>query len=504
MKIEDAVESMSKQYLGRVLDSFTRDLAPLDESEMREYIARNAEELAKSDHIRTKLDLFDMNHSDRVLAQFVIEAMINVDDCVATERELAESVRTREEALLDEARTDDALRYADEHAAELLGTVLEVAFEDGEISRDEYKLIRRLREKLQISRKQQRILEAQLGMFPQHDSTPHTHDQIRNSVKELERRGILFYCNRTPDGSKVVLPEELQGPVKSVFDIELSDAARHKLWGNLSKAQLQTVLRTNNMMVSGAKDELVDRLMRGEIPPSQGLDELMNDALYELCSSLPGVHVSGTKQERIDRIIRHFDRLSIREVDPDAHPGAQYYEYFVELAARDRENLYANDVITKDLDIEHAFEEATTWLFNEKLGVETGEFEGSDHPDGVARFRDDTLFYWDNKSKESVYDFPSSHVRQFKRYIRDSADRVNCFMVIVPELDEEAVDPTCLRTKYESQSDTDVCVVTAEDLKWVAETWTDFTSCDDFDLNVFNQTGVLSRRKLEQSMKLLL
>ena len=54
-------------------------------------------------------------------------------------------------------------------------------------------------------------------------------------------------------------------------------------------------------------------------PPS-----LMNDDLYGICNSLPGVNVSGTKNDRVGR-----------------------------------ENLLANDVISKDIDIERAFEEAT-------------------------------------------------------------------------------------------------------------------------------------------------
>jgi len=245
-------------------------------------------------------------------------------------------------------------------------------------------------------------------------------------------------------------------------------------------------------------------LMRAEVKPSEALDLLMNDDLYEICDKLPGVRVSGSKQERIDRIIRHFDRLVVRQTADDADPAERFYEFFVQLACRDRENLLANKIITKDLQMEHAFEAATTWLFNTKLEVATTTFKGSDHPDGCAAFKDGTLFYWDNKSKESVYDFPAAHVSQFKRYIRDSETRVNCFMIIVPTVDVEKAEPTCLRTKVESQSDTDVCIITAEDLKWVAESWRQYSRKGVFDLNVFNQTGILDRRRLEQTMKLFL
>ncbi|MFP4600238.1 MAG: hypothetical protein ACLFVJ_18430 [Persicimonas sp.] len=129
---------------------------------------------------------------------------------------------------------------------------------------------------------------------------------------------------------------------------------------------------------------------------------------------------------------------------------------------------------------------------------------GSDHPDGGAELSDDTLLMWDNKSTESVYTFPNSHLRQFKRYIRDSIDkRVNCFMIIVPEIDDVAED-NCLKLKFESQHDTDVCIITAEDLKWVAENWQDMSKKEEFNLMVFNQQGLLGRKRLEQVMRVLM
>jgi hypothetical protein len=62
---------------------------------------------------------------------------------------------------------------------------------------------------------------------------------------------------------------------------------------------------------------------------------------------------------------------------------------------------------------------------------------------------------WDNKSKESVYDLPPSHQKQFKRYIRDSPVRVACFLVIAPSISPAAAHAPA-RLKVESGTDTDV------------------------------------------------
>ena len=42
MRIEEAVNLMTKQYLARVLESFTKDLGRLEEDEARDYISRNS------------------------------------------------------------------------------------------------------------------------------------------------------------------------------------------------------------------------------------------------------------------------------------------------------------------------------------------------------------------------------------------------------------------------------------------------------------------------------
>jgi hypothetical protein len=59
----------------------------------------------------------------------------------------------------------------------------------------------------------------------------------------------------------------------------------------------------------------------------------------------------------------------------------------------------------------------------------------------------------DNRSKESVYDLPPSHQKQFKRYIRDSPVRVACFLVIAPSISPAAAHAAA-RLEVESGTDT--------------------------------------------------
>lgn len=80
---------------------------------------------------------------------------------------------------------------------------------------------------------------------------------------------------------------------------------------------------------------------------------------------------------------------------------------------------------------------------------------------------------------------------------------MSCFLIIVPQIDEGA-DFTAARLKIESGTDTDVALISAEDLLWLAEEWTARSGEKAFNPEVFNRTGVLDRKRLERRMALFL
>ena len=271
--------------------------------------------------------------------------------------------------------------------------------------------------------------------------------------------------------------------------------------------QLKQTLIKKKLPSSGTKSELKGRVISSGLSPSRVLGILSTEELRKLCSSLPGVPVSGSKAVRIQRIIGYFANLITKEVSDEASPGERFYQYLPELARRDRENLLANQIIGKDIDIERGFEAATRFLFESRLGLKLMEMAGSEHPDGCIRFggrrkaAGDVLM-WDNKSTETAYTFPPSHLRQFKRYIRDSSDPVACFLVVVADADDSAMDRV-----WQLAADcagTNVAVIAAENLGWVAEEWWGRGVDGGFNLEVLNMTGILSRPLLEQRMRLFL
>lgn len=500
MRIDDAVAQMTKGYLDRVIDSFTRDFPKLDEDRAREIIIQNADELSDTARIERQLSFDGYKYSDRILQTYILEFLLRCPGYTADEQEIVDGVTATERAVVESAKDPDSLRYEDQHGLDVMETVLSVALEDEHLSQDEFRLIQRLRHKLRVRESSKRILLARMGSFPRPGNEIHAASEFRDALNELQRRGVVFYCNRL-NGGRYVVPDEVVPGVKSALDIELAEKPWRLLLSNLSKAHLSQILESAGVPKSGSKDELIDRVVSAGIQPSEALDVLSNQALYDICSSLPGANVSGTKQEKVERIVEYFDHLVVKDVPAEAPPGERYFEYLVELARRDRENLLTNKVIKKDLHMERSFEAGLCYLFEHKLGLELETMPGSDHPDGLLAFPNGDLFMWDAKSKEEVYTFPASHLRQFKRYIRDAPRRVSCFMVIVPEVADSAAQMAA-RLKVESKSDTDVSLITAEELLSLAQRWAARDGSEPFNLEVFNVTGILDRKVLDQRLKL--
>lgn len=412
MRLTDVVGLMTKAYLHRIIDSFTKDLPKGDEEKARELILRNTSELTDRDRIARALR-FEGSYCDRILQEYILEALVNRPEHAASEEDLIGEVTRLEQRVLDDAQNPDALKYEDDHALEILTSVLEVALEDEQVTQEELNLVQRLREKLGIKENSKRILMAQLNHFPRAGNRIHTPSEFKDGLLDLQRRGVLFYCNKL-NGGAFVVPDEVVPGVKKALRIELNRKAWAALLESLPRNHLSQILDSSGLPKSGKKGVLQERIISAGIRPSVALDLLSNQDLYDILNSLPGAKVSGSKQDRMDRIIEYFSNLLLRDIPEEVEPGELFYRYLTELAHRDRENLLANKVIKKDREMDGAFEEGTRFLFSSKLDLDLIPMEGTDHPDGCFEIggRGDILM-WDNKGKESVYDFPQSHVRQF-------------------------------------------------------------------------------------------
>ncbi len=264
---------------------------------MKEQIRQNTSYLANSDRIREALDLKAMDRTNRILVVAILNTLLEHPDAACAEEELYGQVTQYENWIINKSKDENTFAYTNKHALDVYRTVLQVALENADISQDEYAPLDKLREKLQISRLEHRLLEARLGMYPTEGNTPHTYEQFKDALKTLQKLGLLFYCNRAPGAPLVVLPDEIIPEIKSLLDFEMGREEQEKLHEHLTANQLRTAAKDLGLPCSGRKSEVSARLIEALSKPSEVLDVLSKNELAEICRKLPGVGSSGNKEE---------------------------------------------------------------------------------------------------------------------------------------------------------------------------------------------------------------
>jgi hypothetical protein len=90
---------------------------------------------------------------------------------------------------------------------------------------------------------------------------------------------------------------------------------------------------------------------------------LDKEKLSAICASL-NLRSSGSKAGLSDRVVTFYDDLTCEERVTKDKRGEWYSNYEL-MAGRKYAELRAKKVITKDLDIQSIFEQATTYLFDQ-------------------------------------------------------------------------------------------------------------------------------------------
>lgn len=492
---------MSKLYLNRIVASFMRDVRIEDEDEMRAVILRNIPEFQNKERVLRNLDFLEDPRDVEVLNELILICMVQYHDYLAPASNVIDAVFELQDQIVTDGQNEDYLSAAlPEDSSRIYTAVLKAAWsKDDQLNAHEKNLLEVLRIELGLTRRHHRLLESKIGRFPQKGNKPYSLRQIENAIKDLQQKGLILRF-RTDD-VYYVIPEEIARPVRYIRGGELKTTAYTSLLEKLTVDRLRTVLEAHGRRVSGAKTELVNRVQRYRLLPSDVLDSLSVADLNDTMDGLEGIRKSGTKAQKIENLIDYFETAETPETSDPTDARAQYYDVFEKTANRDYASLRQMGIITKDIEVERLFEEATRYLFENKLGIPLLAMPGTTHADGRVKIDGKQVLLWDNKSTEAPYYFPDEHVHQFLGYIRSDTMRPTVFLVIVSDYTETAVHQA-QKLKAFSETDTDVALIRASDLKFVAETWKNYSGkkVPTFNLQLFNLTGGLTREILESRM----
>ena len=516
MKFDDAVAAISRyRELHRIAGAHVVDHRRLNADQLRDALIKVKPQYLHHETVLSNLDqaLFREGETQlRVLSRLIlVDVLLNQYGFELPFNETEEAVITFEQMVVDRSNeieltdlgcaSSSSTRF---HNLRLYEFVLEVAWQNNDDkSPDEVNLLRKLRGRLAITESDHQLIEARLGKYPKLANLLHIRDEIDEARKYLQGLGLLFAIRRDDDVDVDLIPEEIAATIQQSVDHQMRTEA-YRLMMNESpvrkKPHLQSVLEKNGIEYgrSNTLATLTD-LVINYVPATNAISSnsprygLTNKQLSDWCRKL-GESVSGTTDEMVERIVRHFDnrRPIVDQVDDTR---AIWYDFYTELASRDYGVLRSQEVISKDLEIESKFEEATKFLFAEKLKHTPLKQPGSNHPDGLLSLGSYYLM-WDNKSKESAVNL-RDHIKQFDSYMDNAEKPVPIFLVIGPEFTEDSeYEATRYRAEHFERA---ITLITATELRDLAEEW---ASADNkrreepFPLGLLGVNGRFSRSQL--------
>ena len=518
MKFDDVVEGIGTLTdLRRIAGAHVVDHNQLADDQLRSAILKVKPQYLHRDTVKANLEQVrygDSRKDYRVLARVILlDVLLEQYGFALPFGQTEEKAMAFEQAIVNRANEVDILDLAcgqkntmRHMALELYNFVLTVAWEyQDNVSPDEAHLLYNLRRRLNINERDHRTLEAKMGKYPKPGNAFHSRSEINSIRRYLQSMGLLFAIRQDKTTDVDVVPEELASVFRDVLGIQLrTESYRALLAYRLlrRKTHLTDVLARQGVTFgkNDNVDMLVDRVVHNVCPslaitsssPRYGL---RSEELATWCKELH-VPVSGTTENRVERIIAHFDELR-PQVEEEPDERGRWYQFFEQLAIRDYDTLRAQHVIEKDIEIESKFEDATRYIFAEKLKHVPLQQQGTNHPDGLLSLQSMYLM-WDNKSKES----PGlvnlkDHVAQFDDYMNRSDKPVPVFLLIGPGFTEESEGEAI---RYHARHfERNMVLVTAKELKNLAEEWSSEKNRnreESFPLGLLAATGRFERSKL--------
>lgn len=363
----------------------------------------------------------------------------------------------------------------DKKEVEIYGAVLDTILEDKSVSPDELNVLEKLQKKLNIDIFKHWILRIKKDLFDEVNKAEKLpSEKLTGYLRELERKGLVFFIDK--EGRRYVIPEEISDVLKKLFLMELQDYKYEELLNNtiITNKDKINFLKKFGIDAKGSSDKLNKTIIANRLKPSDFLNSLNTKSLYRISNKI-AIKKSGSKEQKIKRIVKHYDHIYLPSIRPSDN-RVTYYKFYEELANRRQSELMRKGIIKKGEEIGIKFEEATRYLFEKMLGyrLQSPAIKGRKQgvkADGKAIIGNDYII-WDCKTKDTFFTMTTSERRQFVDYINEynKADSHNfiSFLIITPEL-KNSDDLRKQITDIKSETGVDVSIIRASDLKKFAE-----------------------------------
>src|SRR5690625_3994233 len=129
MYLQDILPKMSKLYLGRIVDSFLKDVHMETEEEMREVILKNVDEYQNKERVKSYLNFSNETRDITLLNEMILMSLMEKEGYLLSEAELYKEVEDMEKSILEQSKDDDYIkRFIPEDARRIYSAVLDQAW----------------------------------------------------------------------------------------------------------------------------------------------------------------------------------------------------------------------------------------------------------------------------------------------------------------------------------------------------------------------------------------
>ncbi|QEL15469.1 SAP domain-containing protein [Limnoglobus roseus] len=509
-RIADIAPHMLKQTKLRLLTSYL-DAKKLpigkEDEDLTKFILAEASKLADRNRVLDAINTPGTGTND--LKAVIFAVLLQEETHSTPEYRLYEKVAEFEKLLVKRAKALDLadLKKADPdwwHCLDTYQVVLDAAWgNDGTISPDEARLLGVLRAHFGISMEDHWTIGALLKRFPKAKCVLHSPDEINEARKELQRLGLLWNYKNDDDQNIDVIPAEIAAVIRREYagqELQTVNFRRLASHDAILASELRAVNHRAGGERAGNKAELIERVVASGAKPSELLNALDKEKLSAMCGGF-GLKTSGAKAELISRLIEFYDDLTF-EARETKDPREVWYANYELLAGRAYAELRAKKVITKDLDIEHQFEDATAFLFDVRLRVPCDMTRKDNKADGRLALEGGQTLLLDCKSAEGPVNLQDYLDGQFDGYLRkEQAAGKNPigFLVIAPAFTPQSIN---LAYKYKARTNWDIALITAEGLRYLADRWAAAEPEKAFPVRLLNCTAVIDKDRAEVLLSL--
>ena len=476
----------------------------MDDAALTACIIKEARKLADKKRIRDVLDTIDPDVDRRNLKQIIIYGVLLQEETYSLEENrLDEKVLEYEKTLVKESKSldffdqkkHDSQRW---HHYDTYRIVLDAAWRnDDDISKDEATLLRVLREHLSISQREHWLIGAHIKRFPKAKCALHTKEEVHDARKELQRESILWSYRDENNKNIDVLPFGIVDAIRQDMGMELQRTNYRRILehDSIRLTDLKQILDARSMDRYGNKAELIERIVESDIKPRVVLSDLDRAKLSDMCLQV-GLKSSGNKPNLIERLAEFYDDLTFEErITQDIRE--EWYNNYELLAARAYSDLKAKKLISRDLEIEHQFEQATDFLFEAKLKIKIDKRRKVTKADGRIPLADREVILWDCKSKETAVNLQDYLDDQFAGYLRKEREKGNeplAFLVIGPSFTPQSIKAAA---QFKALTNWDIALVRADALKELADRWSVSEPAKPFPVKLLNRTELIDKERAE-------